>query len=146
MHFNHNVLSRAAIALGITLTSLSAQALSLPSLGTSNSYDEFRTSSGMTCRQSISGSAQLQIGGIAAQDNSDDRYSGTSWNSRDYNRDESGVFVQLVVPIGVPDRIDCTTLYNIEVEKQQLELKQVKAQLEMLQRQAALAGLKLPDL
>lgn len=146
MHFNRNILPRAAIAISIALISAGANALSLPSLGSSNNYDEFRTSSGMVCRQSVSGTAQLQVGGVASQDNSNDDYTGSNWNSRNYDRDESGVFVQLVVPIGVPDRIDCTTLYNIEVEKQQLELKQLKAQIEMLQKQAALAGLNLPEL
>ncbi|MGL5014033.1 MAG: hypothetical protein ACRC6V_07040 [Bacteroidales bacterium] len=127
--------------------SFGAQALSIPSLGTSSSYDEFRTSSGMSCRQSVSGGAQLQIGGIASKDDSDDMYQGTNWSNRNYARDEKGIFMQLVVPLGVADRIDCTTLYNIEVEKQNLELRQLKAQIEMLQKQAALAGLgSLPEL
>lgn len=127
--------------------SCSVKALSIPSLSSSSSYDEFRTSNGMSCRQSVSGNAQLQVGGIASIDDSEDNYYGSNWNNHRYASDEKGVFVQLVIPIGVPDRIDCTILYNLEVEKQQLELKQLKSQIELLKRQAALAGLEgLPEL
>lgn len=147
MHINSNLLSRAGIAISFTVMAFSVQALSIPSLSSSSAYDEFRTSSGMTCRQSVSGSAQLQVGGVASMDDSEDDYTGGSWNNRRYARDEKGVFVQLIVPIGVPDRIDCTTLYNLEIEKQQLELQQLKSQIELLKKQAALAGLgQLPEL
>lgn len=147
MYFNSNILPRTGIAISFAVMSFSVQSLSIPSVGTSSNYDEFRTSSGMSCRQSVSGSAQLQIGGVASKDDSNDHAYGTSWNSRDYTRDEKGVFIQLVVPLGITDRIDCTTLYNIEVEKQNLELQQLKSQIELLKKQAALAGLgALPDL
>lgn len=121
--------------------------LTLPSLGTSSAYDEFRTSSGMVCRQSVSGEAQLQIGGLASKDDSEDSNYGVTWNRGNYQRDEKGMFIQLVIPIGVPDRINCKTLYDLEVEKQTIELQQLKTQIELLKKQAALAGLQnLPEL
>ncbi|MGL5013950.1 MAG: hypothetical protein ACRC6V_06625 [Bacteroidales bacterium] len=147
MHISNHILSRSAIAICLAVISSGAQAVTIPSLGTSSSYDEFRTSSGMVCRQAVSGGAQLQVGGSLSQDDSKDDYTGNGSNRRDYNRDEKALFIQLVVPLGVPDRIDCTTLYNIEVEKQQIELQQLKAQIDLLKRQAALAGLQgLPEL
>lgn len=148
MYANRNVFSAKAIAICALALSFNASALNIPSLSSSNNYDEFRTSNGMTCRQSLSGTAQLQIGGVVSQNDTNDYnnyHNGYNNGFRDNN--ESGVFAQLVIPIGTRDRIECKTLYDIEVEKQVLELQQLKAQVEMLKRQAALAGLQnLPEL
>ena len=148
MHSNRNVFSAKGIALVIGMMCSSASAMTLPSMGASNNYDEFRTSSGMTCRQSLSGVAQFQIGGlVSSDDNSDYNKYDSGYNHGNRNRDERGVFAQLVIPIGTQDRIECKTLYDIEVEKQHLELKQLKAQIELLKKQASLAGLpNLPEL
>ena len=148
MYSNRNIFSAKAIAVCALGVTFNAFALNIPSLSSSSSYDEFKTSSGMVCRQSLSGTAQIQIGGVAAQDNSTDnnRYTGGFDDGR-YEKSESGVFAQIVIPIGQRNRIECKTLFDIEVEKQTLELQQLKAQIELLKKQAVLAGLKdLPEL
>lgn len=96
----------------------------------------------------MSGGPQLQVGALGAKDGSDSGYGYDGmYGHRKEGRDEAGVFIQFVMPIGAPDRIDCTLIYDLEVEKQQLELEQLKAQVELLKKQAALAGLKdLPEL
>ncbi|MGL5306697.1 MAG: hypothetical protein ACRC9Y_11165 [Aeromonas veronii] len=148
LHINSNVFSAKGIALVIGLMCSGANAMSIPSMGSSNNYDEFRTSSGMTCRQSLSGVAQFQMGGmVSSDDNNDYNDYSSGYNRGNRNRDEKGIFAQIVIPIGTQDRIECKTLYDIEVEKQYIELKQLKAQLEMLKKQASLAGLpNLPEL
>ncbi|WP_051867790.1 hypothetical protein [Vibrio sp. ER1A] len=67
-----------------------------------------------------------------------------NWNNR--NNDEAMAFVQVTIPIGAPERMDCSRIYNLEVERQQLEIKQLKAQLELMQKQNALANMNLPPL
>lgn len=128
--------------------SFNASAVNIPNIQQSTGYDEIRTSNGIVCRQSMSGGPQLQIGALGGQNGStsDHHYDGL-YGNRYEGRDEAGVFIQFVMPIGAPERIDCSTIYDIEVEKQQLELQQLKAQVEILKKQAQLAGLKdLPEL
>lgn len=100
MHINHYLLPRKAIAILCTIASAGVCASNIPSLSGSSGYDEFRTSNGMVCRQAVGGGPQLQVGGTLSQGSSNDTAIGSR---RDTNRDESGVFIQLVVPLGAPD-------------------------------------------
>jgi len=89
----------------------------LPSAPRSNGYDEVRTSDGTSCRSSMGGNgAYLDVGGIAGQKN----------NSGSLN--QGTVYGRLIIPLGKrPGRIDCRSLYQLEIERLKMQLRAAQA-------------------
>ncbi|PBB83978.1 hypothetical protein [Mesorhizobium sp. WSM3876] len=87
----------------------------LPGVSLPQGQDEVHASDGTTCRSAVSGSgAYLDVGVVRGNDNSQS------------NRDVA-TYGRVVVPIGrTPKRVDCSRLYELEVERLQLELKLLK--------------------
>ena len=75
--------------------------------------DEVHASDGTTCRSAVSGTgAYLDLGVIRG-------------NNRSNN--DVATYGRVVIPIGrTPKRVDCSRLYELEVERLQLELKLLK--------------------
>lgn len=84
----------------------------LPSPVTPHGFDEVRAADGTTCRSSVSGSGPyLDLGGLNSQDNAG--YEGGAT-----------VYGRLVIPLGEkPGRIDCRSLYQLEIDRLQHELR-----------------------
>lgn len=120
-----------------------ANAAYIPSVQQSTGYDEIKTSTGIVCRQSMSNQTYINMGVTGSQNNYRDE-GWDNWNSRDNG--EAMVYVQMTIPIGSPERMDCSRIYDLEVERQQLEIQQLKTQLELLQKQSKLATMNLPPL
>lgn len=89
----------------------------LPSAPRSNGYDEVRTSDGTSCRSSMGGNgAYLDVGGIAGQKN----------NSGTLN--QGTVYGRVIIPLGErPGRIDCRSLYQLEIERLKMQLRAAQA-------------------
>jgi hypothetical protein len=89
--------------------------LNLPQMPMSNGSDEIRAADGTTCKSSISGNGPLlDMGVLGNQDFYGSFASGT-------------VYGRVVVPLGQqPKRIDCSSLYQLEIERLQHEIKLVK--------------------
>lgn len=85
-----------------------------------NGFDEVRAADGTTCRSSIAGNgAYLDFGGIGTEDSPG---GGTLSGATIYGR--------ITVPLGEkPGRIDCTSLYQMELQRLQHELNLAKAAL-----------------
>jgi hypothetical protein len=85
-----------------------------------NGFDEVRAADGTSCRSSIAGNgAYLDFGGIGAEDSPG---SGALSGATIYGR--------VTVPLGAkPNRIDCSSLYQLELERLQHELNLAKAAL-----------------
>ncbi|TPM26340.1 hypothetical protein [Mesorhizobium sp. B2-3-5] len=85
----------------------------LPGVTLPQGQDEVHASDGTTCRSAVSGSgAYLDLGVI-----------------RGNNQTDNGVatYGRVVIPIGrTPKRLDCSRLYELEVERLQMELKLLK--------------------
>ncbi len=90
--------------------------LQLPQVPQPNGQDEIRAADGTTCRSSMaSNDAYLDVGGIGGQGNDGSFSSGT-------------VYGRLIVPLGgVPKRLDCSSLYALEIERLKHELNLVRA-------------------
>lgn len=89
----------------------------LPGLPGVHGSDEIRTSDGTYCRNSTGGSgAFVDVGAIASDD-------GGSRGAID----NVGVYGRLVVPLGKrPKRIDCSTIYHLEVERLRAEIRMLR--------------------
>lgn len=85
----------------------------LPGVTLSQGHDEVRAADGTTCRSAVGGSgAYMDVGVIG---NPEQDYSGNSSMS---------AYGRIVVPLGkLPSRIDCSKLYDLEVQRLELELK-----------------------
>lgn len=90
--------------------------LYLPQVPQPNGQDEIRAADGTTCRSSMaSNNAYLDVGGIGGADQDGSFNSGT-------------VYGRIIVPLGgIPERLDCSSLYNLEIERLKHELALVRA-------------------
>lgn len=90
--------------------------LYLPQVPQPNGQDEIRAADGTTCRSSMaSNNAYLDMGGIGGQDMDGSFASGT-------------VYGRIIVPLGgVPERLDCSALYNLEIERLRNELALIRS-------------------
>ncbi|TPL04224.1 MULTISPECIES: hypothetical protein [unclassified Mesorhizobium] len=89
---------------------------SLPGVSLPQGQDEVHASDGTTCRSAVSGSgAYLDLGVIRGN------------NSGNQTNSDIATYGRVVIPIGrTPKRVDCSRLYELEVERLQLELKLLK--------------------
>ncbi|MEI9430839.1 hypothetical protein [Mesorhizobium sp. Cs1299R1N3] len=85
----------------------------LPGVTLPQGQDEVHASDGTTCRSAVSGTgAYFDLGVIRG-------------NSQSNN--DVATYGRVVIPIGrTPKRVDCSRLYELEVERLQLELKLLK--------------------
>jgi hypothetical protein len=85
----------------------------LPGVSLPQGQDEVRAADGTTCRSSVSGTgAYLDIGVIRGNNSASN---------------DLATYRRVVIPIGRnPKRIDCSKLYQLEVERLQMELKLLK--------------------
>ncbi|MGO4559286.1 hypothetical protein [Rhizobiales bacterium 3FA27D7] len=86
----------------------------LPGVTLPQGQDEVRAADGTTCSSSISGSgAYLDMGVIR--------------NSAAVTTQDMAAYGRVVIPLGSrPKRLDCSRLYNLEVERLQIELDLMK--------------------
>jgi hypothetical protein len=116
--------SKSTITTGIVivlscLISQSARAdstssFALPGVSLPQGTDEVRAADGTSCRSAVGGNgAYLDMGAIG--------------NPSD-NMKTSSVYGHVVIPLGrSPKRLDCTQLYQLEVERLKMELELAKA-------------------
>ena len=103
--------------------------LALPSAPQTYGQDSFRAGE-LDCKNAIGGSTQLEFGvtGII-----DDYQSPFSSNSGDTSKDV-GVYARITIPLDGPkERINCNTLYQIELQRKRLEILKLEAELKRLQ-------------
>ena len=121
------------ILLAVMLFSPAAWAdnigLQLPNMGQSYGQDSIR-SGDIDCKNSIGGSTNLEFGvtGIIDNYNSPFRGGGDLDTSRDV-----GVYARIIIPLDGPkERINCNTLYQLELQRRRLEVKRLKQEIEYL--------------
>jgi hypothetical protein len=119
-------LTTAALSMCLTTQAISQTAtvnnnnqsfgFNLPHSQMPNGFDEVRTSDGTTCRSSMSGNgAYFDLGGITSRPS-------TTGES------ETAAYGRLVIPLGQrPNRIDCTSLYQLEIDRLRHELMLAKS-------------------
>lgn len=90
--------------------------LNLPQVPMPTGQDEIRAADGTACRSnSASNNAYLDMGAIGSQG-----YGG--------EYDQGTFYGRVIVPLGdIPKRLDCTALYNLEIQRLQNELALIRA-------------------
>ena len=105
--------------------------LQIPSAYNNYSYDEVRTQDNMSCKNAISGTTQFEMGMTGIVNNATSPFS-----SEDPNNPTSkdvGLYARIVMPIGkLPERINCNSLYELELQKKRLEVMRLEEELKQL--------------
>lgn len=108
--------------------------LQLPSGPTSYQSDKFRAGD-LDCSNAIGGGTNLEFGVTGIINNAEDPFSGYDPTSQ--KRKDIGVYARIVIPLDGPEeRINCNTLYKLELEKKQLEVLKLRREVENLRRMA----------
>ena len=102
--------------------------LQLPSTPGNYSSDKFRSGE-MDCSNAIGGATQLEFGMTGVIDN----YSGPFGNNSGDSTKDVGEYARITIPLDAPkERINCNTLYQLELKKKRLEIQRLEAELAKL--------------
>lgn len=106
--------------------------LQLPSGPTSYQSDSFRAGD-LDCKNAIGGGTNLEFGVTGIINDADNPFEGPPALSQ--QRKDVGVYARIVIPLDGPkERINCNTLYKLELEKKQLEVLKLRREVENLRR------------
>lgn len=110
--------------------------LALPSTPSAYGQDSIRAGE-LDCKNAIGGSTNLEFGVTGIIDNYDSPFGHSNGNS---SRD-IGVFARIVIPLDKPkERINCNSLYELELRKKRIEVLKLQEELEALRRLNAGGG------
>ncbi len=106
--------------------------LQLPSGPTSYQSDKFRAGD-LDCSNAIGGGTNLEFGVTGIINDAENPFdSSTPFTQQ---RKDVGVYARIVIPLDGPkERINCNTLYKLELEKKQLEVMKLRREVENLKR------------
>ena len=117
---------------GTVIADSSSMSLSLPSSGLSYGTDSIKAGD-LDCKNSIGGSTNFELGLTGVINNVTGIFS-----TEDINNPQSkgvGVYARLVIPLDAPtERINCNTLYQLELQHRRLEIEKLRQEIEMLKR------------
>lgn len=128
----------AAILVAIPAAPALAQGFYLPVSTPSAGQDEFRASDGTTCRSTMDGTKRVEVGTFATGTRTD---AGSNYNLPGHvsvtpAQGNMGVYGRFAWSLdATPSRIDCNKLYQLELEKRQLEVEMMKRSLSVAERQ-----------
>jgi hypothetical protein len=106
--------------------------LSLPSSPGTYGQDSIRAGD-LDCKNAIGGSTTFEVGLTGIIDNYQSPFG--SGNDNAPTEKKVGVFARIVVPLDGPkERINCNSLYELELRKKRIEVLKLQEELEALKR------------
>ena len=116
----------------IALAEKSSLNLQLPSPGNTYGQDSFRAGE-LDCKNSIGGSTNVEFGVTGIIDNATGPFS--SEDPLNPTSKDIGVYARIVIPLDGPkERINCNTLYELELRKKRLEILKLNEELDQLRK------------
>jgi hypothetical protein len=107
--------------------------LSLPSAGSTYGQDSIRAGD-LDCKNAIGGATQLEFGVTGVIDNYESPFGSGNAEGINSSRDV-GVYARIVIPLDGPkERINCNSLYQLELRKKRIEVLKLQQELEALKR------------
>jgi len=118
--------------------------LNIPSSPQSYQSDRIRSGT-LECQMAIGSSTNMEFGvvGILNQngpyDNNYYNFNDPNFQPNSYSSDsfvkDVGVYAKITIPIGAPEeRLNCNTLYRLELQRRQLEIQKLEAEVANLRR------------
>ena len=126
------------MCVGKVYADSSALNLSLPQSPSNYASDQIRAGD-IDCRNAIGSSTNVEFG-VVGIINQDDPFNSMGVDSNLYNTGSGkmkdvGVYAKITIPIGAPkERINCNTLYQLELTKKRLEVQRLQAELANLRK------------
>lgn len=106
--------------------------LQLPSSSNTYGSDKFRAGE-LDCSNAIGGSTNLEFGVTGIVDNATGPFSDS--DPLNPTSKDIGVYARIIVPLDGPkERINCNTLYELELRKKRIEILKLQEELETLRR------------
>lgn len=106
--------------------------LQLPNAGGTYATDSIRAGD-MDCKNAIGGATNFEMGVTGIVNNAV-----TPFGSEDPNNPQTkdiGLYARIVIPLDAPrERINCNTLYQLELERRRLEVMKLQQELENLKK------------
>jgi len=102
--------------------------LALPSAPNAYGQDSFKSGE-MDCKNAIGGSTQFEFGVTGIIDNYESPFRSSTGNSTK----DIGVYARITVPLDAPkERVNCNTLYQLELKRKRLEIMKLETELNRL--------------
>lgn len=112
--------------------------LALPSSPSTYGQDSIRAGE-LDCKNAIGGATQVEFGVTGIIDNAQSPFS-TSDPNNPTSRDV-GVYARIVIPLDGPkERINCNSLYELELRKKRIEVLKLQEELDALRRMNSNGG------
>jgi len=129
------MLKIAAVALmfcGVAMADSSSLNLQLPNAGSSYGTDKIRAGD-FECSAAIGGATNFEIGATGIVNNAVSPFSNED-PSNPTSKD-IGLYARIVIPLDAPrERVNCNTLYQLELERRRLEVMKLQQELENLKK------------
>ena len=110
-----------------------SMSFSLPSMSSVSGSDSIRAGD-LDCKNSIGGSTNFEIGMTGVINNALVPIIGKEDPNNPQSKD-IGLYARLVIPLDGPsERINCNTLYQLELQRRRLEVERLKQEIEYLKR------------
>ena len=117
---------------GTVVADSSSMSLSLPSSGLSYGTDSIKAGD-LDCKNSIGGSTNFELGLTGVINNVTGIFS--TEDLKNPQSKDVGVYARLVIPLDAPtERINCNTLYQLELQHRRLEIEKLRTEIEMLKQ------------
>jgi len=101
--------------------------LALPSAPSAYGQDSFKSGE-MDCKNAIGGATNFEFGVTGVIDNYQSPFS-----NKDQGDKDVGVYARITIPLDAPkERVNCNTLYQLELKRKRLEIMKLEAELEKL--------------
>lgn len=118
----------------VAIADTSSLNLSLPNAGSVYGQDSIRTQDGLDCKNSIGGATNLEFGVTGIVDNYESPFGGGNSGGIDESKDV-GVYARITIPLDAPkERINCNSLYQLELRKKRIEVLKLQEELDALRR------------
>jgi len=129
------MLKIAAVTLmfcGVAMADSSSLNLQLPNSGSSYGTDKIRAGD-FECSAAIGGATNFEIGATGIVNNAVSPFS--SENPDNPTSKDIGLYARIVIPLDAPrERVNCNTLYQLELERRRLEVMKLQQELENLKK------------
>ena len=108
-----------------------SMSFSLPSISTVSGSDSIRAGD-LDCKNAIGGSTNFEIGMTGVINNAIVPIIGKEDPNNPQSKD-IGLYARLIIPLDGPsERINCNTLYQLELQRRRLEVERLKQEIEYL--------------
>ena len=109
-----------------------SMSFSIPSISSVSGSDSIRAGD-LDCKNAIGGSTNFEIGMTGVINNAVVPIIGKEGN--DPQTKDIGLYARLIIPLDAPnERINCNTLYQLELQRRRLEVERLKQEIEYLRQ------------